>query len=269
MYTSDRPSPVHAARMWTVSPKVTRENGPDGSCLTQMSAAAPRPSVTASDRPSGESATVPTFPSGFQVVSTGAAAPSRPTHHAVVAAALPPDEYASVPLALTAEVHLERPRAEQAVHHRHARAGHRALLRVERHRQQLAVAGDDQQVARRGVVGVDAADERARGALRHRHLHDLELVRPLPGEPAAEDDALAVGHDVGILGPDLVLRLGHREEPLDRPAGRLDAAEAVVQLDVDVPVLAPVAAGAVDAVGERHRRTAVERGDPERPAGRW
>ena len=109
MYTSDRPSPVHAGRMCIVSPKVTRENGPDGSCLTQISDATPRTSMTASDRPSGESATVLMFPSSFQVVSIGAATPSRPTHQAVVAAALPPDEYASVPLALTAKFNSNGP----------------------------------------------------------------------------------------------------------------------------------------------------------------
>ena len=66
MYTSDRPSPVHSARKWTVSPKVTRENGPEGSCLTQMSAATrpARQPRDAYDRALSSALTRPTSPSG-------------------------------------------------------------------------------------------------------------------------------------------------------------------------------------------------------------
>src|SRR5688500_5441201 len=90
MYSTERLSQVHAARVCTVSPNVMRENGPEGSCLTQMSCAAPFTRETAIDLPSGARATVVMLPSGIQVESTGEAAPLRVTHHALVAAALPP-----------------------------------------------------------------------------------------------------------------------------------------------------------------------------------
>ena len=69
-----------------------------GSCLTQMSDAAPRATVTAIDLPSGASASSPMFPCGSQVESIGAAAPLRVTHQVLFSAALPPEVYTRVPL---------------------------------------------------------------------------------------------------------------------------------------------------------------------------
>jgi hypothetical protein len=62
-----------------VSPKVILENGPAGTCLTQMSAFAFRCSSTAIAFPLGESAIEPTVPSSFHAGSTGLTTPSRVT----------------------------------------------------------------------------------------------------------------------------------------------------------------------------------------------
>src|SRR4029079_13460166 len=98
----DRPSPVHMPRKWAVSPKVMRENGPVGSCLTHTSCDAPRSRVTASAFPSGERDTELMPPWTFQVVSIWAPTPSRPTHHAALVPEEPPEVYTSVPLVDTA-----------------------------------------------------------------------------------------------------------------------------------------------------------------------
>ena len=51
---------------------------------------------------------------------------------------------------------------------------------------------------------------------------------------------------------------------LDLPAGGAHPGDARVHLEVDVPVVAPVAGGGVGLVGQRHRRRAGERRDPHR-----
>src|SRR3954452_9903004 len=81
-YTSDRPSADHVGRRLAVSPKVTREAGPLGSCLIQ-SALLPLSTISvASAFPSGESDAATIVPGGSQVESTGASSPSRLTHTA-------------------------------------------------------------------------------------------------------------------------------------------------------------------------------------------
>ena len=62
-----------------MSPKVMREKGPAGSCLTQMSDFAFRASSTAIARPLGESARALIVPSSFHAESTRLASPSRVT----------------------------------------------------------------------------------------------------------------------------------------------------------------------------------------------
>ena len=103
--------------MWTVSPKVIRENGPVGSCLTQMSDDAPRASVhrerlaVGRERERADGALrIP-----GRVHRRGGAIPvhpparwSRPRCRPMV--------YTSVPLADTAKFDVERRRRGAAVH---------------------------------------------------------------------------------------------------------------------------------------------------------
>ena len=70
--------------------KVSRENGPAGSRLTQMSRRPSRVSVTAIALPSGDRLADPMMPCGSQVESTALASPSRLTQAARRVAWAPP-----------------------------------------------------------------------------------------------------------------------------------------------------------------------------------
>ena len=128
----------------------------------------------------------------------------------------------------------------------------------------LPSARDHQKVAGGGVAGVEAPDERAGFAVRQRHAEDVELGGRLAGAPDAEDQSLPAGEHVGELGTDLAPLDGELVDRLERPSAGADPRDAGVHLDVDVAVVAPVAGGGVDAVGERERRATVERQDPHR-----
>ncbi len=90
MYRTSRPSADQPGRPLEVSEKVSRENGPAGSCLTQMSRRPSRVSVTAIAFPLGERLADPMTPCGSQAESTGVTSPSRLTHAARREPRVPP-----------------------------------------------------------------------------------------------------------------------------------------------------------------------------------
>ena len=90
MYRTSRPSADQAGRPLDVSEKVIRENGPEGSCLTQMSRRPSRVSVTASIFPSGDRLCDPMTPCGSHPESTGVTRPSRLTQAARRDPSVPP-----------------------------------------------------------------------------------------------------------------------------------------------------------------------------------
>src|SRR5882724_8115060 len=93
-YRTSRPSADQTGRPLDVSEKVIRENGPDGSCLTQMSRRPSRVSVTAIAFPSGDRLSDPMTPCGSHPESTGVTRPSRLTHAARREPRVPPEVYA-------------------------------------------------------------------------------------------------------------------------------------------------------------------------------
>ena len=127
--------------------------------------------------------------------------------------------------------------------------------------------GDHQEMARRRVGRVHAADERPRRAARQRHRHDLEVGRTLTHVAQPEQDAGRAGQDVHPLGRDLLgLRLDLVDR-LDLPAGGPHPGHARVHLEVHVAVVAPVAGAAVGLVGQGDRwaRRRATRSAPRLP----
>ena len=250
-----------------MSPKVTRDAGPLGSCLIQ-SALLPLATISAASAfPSGESD----------------AADDRPRR-------LPARVHRRLQ-ALPAHPH-RLPRPGGGAGGVHQRPAVRELERVENppisipipsssdtgapviaslpgskgKADQLSLAGHHQQVSGGRVAGVDPARQHVGldgfSRLRERHGDDLEVADGLVGPPGAEQDTLGAGQHDRKLGADLMVGQ-HVVEQLEPPAAGGEPGDARVRLDVDVAVRRPVAPAGVDAVRERHRRAAAQRDGAE------
>ena len=247
-----------------LSPKVTRENVPAGSCLTQMSSAAPRTRPTASALPSGDSDTELSTPWGSQAESTGVAAPARLTQKA---RSSPPTRPRRRPASL-------RPRWP-------------GWTRTRR----CAIPSS---MATGGPVKASLSGSKGTA----RSLPSPVTTRSCPGAaylayspcmsgwasppgsfiammsksagawPACRSRkimALAPGSTLGNSVP-ISFFLAPSDTPAPGPAGAADPGEPRVHLDVDVAIRAPVAAGRIDAVTQGDGRTAAQRDHPDRPA---
>ena len=239
-----------------------------GSCLTQMSDLPSRDNSIASAFPSGESASALNQPLGVPSrLYRGHAFPSRLTQKGRRDPRVLPVVYTSVPVAREREVDVEAPYPHaDALHEGHRGAGHLEFVGIERHGDQFPVGRDHEQVAARHVASVDPPDQSVGRTVRQLAHHDVEVGGTLAAAARPEKDTASSGEHERPFGAHLVSLSREDVHRFDGPAAGLYPGETTVHLEVDVAVVAPVAAGGVGLVGERDRGRTVQGSDPHRRA---